>query len=87
MVIALSHLGVGESVWPYRSIDVIENTEGIDAVLDGHSHTVIKEEHYQDKAGNDVILTQTGAEFAYIGCLVIGEDGSMRTVFVNSNRI
>lgn len=67
VVIAMGHLGVEDGSSPYRSIDVIENTTGLDAFIDGHSHTKIEEDHVKDKAGNDVILTQTQSYLAYIG--------------------
>ena len=38
-IIALSHLGSPDSFKPFRSTDVIKNTSGVDAFLDGHSHT------------------------------------------------
>ena len=67
VVIAMGHLGVQEGSSPYTSIDVIENTTGLDAFIDGHSHTKIEEDHVKDKNGNDVILTQAQSYLAYIG--------------------
>ena len=67
VVIAVGHLGVEEDAAPYRSIDVIANTSGLDAFLDGHSHTRIEEELVEDKDGNKVVLTQTGCYFSAIG--------------------
>ena len=67
VVIAMGHLGVQEGSSPYTSIDVIENTTGLDAFIDGHSHTKIEEDHIKDKNGNDVILTQAQSYLAYIG--------------------
>ncbi len=86
VVIALGHLGVQEGSKPYTSIDVIENTTGLDAFIDGHSHTEIEKEVVQDKEGNDVILTQTKSYFAHIGKMsVTVTDGevSIDTEFVN----
>ena len=40
-VIALAHLGIEEDCSPWTSSEVIVNTTGIDAVLDGHSHSLI----------------------------------------------
>lgn len=67
VVIALGHLGVQEGSSPYTSIEVIQNTTGLDALIDGHSHTEIEKEIVQDKDGNDVILTQTKSYFAHVG--------------------
>ena len=71
VVIALGHLGVEESSAPYRSIDVIANTSGLDAFIDGHSHTRMEEELVEDKDGNKVVLTQTGYYFSAIGDMEI----------------
>lgn len=71
VVIALGHLGVQEGSSPYTSIEVIQNTTGLDALIDGHSHTEIEKEIVQDKDGNDVILTQTKSYFAHVGKMSI----------------
>ena len=70
-VIALSHIGYDESGKLSDITNVIENTEGFDAVLDAHSHTVIEEKLIKNKNGEDVLLTSTGTKFAYIGKLTI----------------
>ena len=80
-VIACTHLGVGNSLT--TSIEVIENTYGIDAVLDGHSHTVVECETYLNKKGEEVILSQTGSKFANIGHLTINTDGSISTELIS----
>ena len=59
-VIGLGHLGVDESSKPWTSKEVIANTTGLDAFIDGHSQTVMEEETVKDKDGNSVVLTQTG---------------------------
>jgi len=76
-VIALGHLGIDISSAPWRSIDVIKNTCGLDAFIDGHSHTTVPMEKIPDKNGNTVILTQTGSYFDTVGKLVIGTDGEL----------
>ena len=73
-VIALSHIGYDESGKLSDITDVIENTEGFDAVLDAHSHTVIEEKLVKNKNGEDVLLTSTGTKFAYIGKLTIKDN-------------
>lgn len=76
-VIALSHLGIGETDLPRSSSDVIVHTTGIDAVLDGHSHSKLEQELVKNKDGKEVILTSTETKLKYIGCLTIHNDGSM----------
>ena len=41
LVIAIAHLGVDEASEPWTSKDVIANTTGLAAVIDGHSHSTI----------------------------------------------
>ena len=82
-VIVLSHLGISESFEPYRSYDLINNTYGIDAVLDGHSHSVIEEEHVKNLNGEEVLLTSTGAKLIYIGELKIAKDGTLSSKLIS----
>lgn len=82
-VVALAHLGIDESSEPFRSTDLIERTEGIDAVLDGHSHSVIPCQIVKDKKGEEVLLSSTGTALNYIGQLVITPDGLMTAGLVN----
>ena len=70
-VILLAHLGVGTGYEPYTSTNLIANTTGIDAVLDGHSHTVIPFMLVKNKIGNNVVLTSTGERLRNIGKLTI----------------
>ncbi len=86
VVIGLGHLGVEAGSSPYTSTDVIQNTTGLDAFIDGHSHTEIEKEIVQDKDGNNVLLTQTKSYFAHIGKMSITvTDGevSVDTTFVD----
>lgn len=87
-VIALGHLGVDVSSSPWTSEDTIANISGLDAFIDGHSHTVIKEKKVDDKNGNDVLLTQTGEYFGRIGIMVIdSETGDISTDFIECEEI
>lgn len=70
-VVAVAHLGVDESSEPWRSTDVIANTTGLDAVLDGHSHSTIPQEIVKSKDGKDVILSSTGTKLNNLGKLTI----------------
>ena len=78
-VIVLSHLGIDGSSVPYTSSDLIVNTNGIDAVLDGHSHSTIEQEVVKNKDGEDVLLTSTGTKLAAVGALTIAADGTLAT--------
>ncbi len=82
IIIALGHLGVDVSSAPYRSMDVIANTEGLDAFIDGHSHTVMESDIVTDKGGNQVLLTQTGCYFDAIGKMTISENREITTELI-----
>ncbi len=81
-VIAVGHLGIDEQSAPWRSTDVIKNTTGIDAFIDGHSHSSVVGDLVQNKDGKDVVLTQTGTKLASIGRLVINSNGGITTSLV-----
>ncbi len=76
-LIILGHLGVGIDAEKagIRSIDVINNTTGIDAFIDGHSHTVVENKIVKTKDNKDCILTQTGCYLDEIGEMTINKDG------------
>ena len=84
-IIAIGHVGVGidarrENISSY---DVIANVEGLDAFIDGHSHTVISSEFVKDKNGQEVLLTQTGSYLNNIGLMKIDGD-SISTSLIDS---
>ena len=65
LVVCLSHLGIDGSSEPYTSYDLAANVEGIDFIIDGHSHSVIT-------AGpNGEAIQSTGTAFANIGVITI----------------
>ena len=78
LVIAISHLGIDAESEPYRSTDMYEAVEGIDFVIDAHSHTVMTE-----GPGGEPIQS-TGTAFANIGVIVIDE--ATKTIVDNFNK-
>ncbi len=78
-VIALSHLGIDASTSPYTSSEMIENTTGIDVVIDGHSHSTVECERVKNLDGDRVLLTQTGTKLNAVGMLYITKEGSVST--------
>ena len=74
-IIALGHLGDEMTDILWHSEDVIANTTGLDAFIDGHSHSTIPMKKVDDKDGNTVILTQTGEYFNAVGKMTISADG------------
>ncbi len=79
VIIGLGHLGVDPASQPWTSEEVIANTTGLDAFIDGHSHTEVPMEEVADADGNTVILTQTGSYFNNLGQMTIAPDGSITT--------
>ena len=84
-VIVIAHLGIESSCSPWMSTELIENTTGIDVVLDGHSHSILEQEMVKNADGKSVILTSTGTKFANIGKLTITADGNLKTELINEN--
>ena len=87
-VIALGHLGVDLASSPWTSQEVIANVSGLDAFIDGHSHTTMEAEMVTDKDGKQVLLTQTGQYFDNIGMMVIdGQTGQITTDLITCKEI
>ena len=84
VVIGLGHLGVDPSSSPWTSEEVIANTTGFDAFIDGHSHTVMENKQVYDAAGKAVTLTQTGSYLANVGKMTIAEDGAITTELIST---
>ena len=81
-VFGLSHLGIELDCSPWTASELINNTTGIDVVLDGHSHSVLPEEIVKNLNGEDVILTSTGTKFQNIGMITIANDGTLHSQLI-----
>lgn len=77
-VIALGHLGVDihAKATGVSSEQVIANTTGLSAFIDGHSHTIIEQNMVKTKDNKDCLLTQTGCYLSAFGELTISKDGT-----------
>ena len=84
-VVILGHLGSTYEENPYDSISLIAHTSGIDVVLDGHSHSIIIEDRYPNKNGEDVILSSVGTQMQAGGLLILGKDGTISTMHFDEN--
>ena len=82
-IVLLSHLGDGEVESQYTSVEVVENTSGIDVVLDAHSHSTIPCMVLEDEKGEEVLLASTGTKLANIGQLVISPSGNITTGLIS----
>lgn len=66
LIIALAHIGVDEESHP-KATDVAERVEGIDIIVDGHSHTKLDE----GKLVGDTLIVQAGEHLKNIGLVDI----------------
>ncbi|MBR2180306.1 MAG: bifunctional metallophosphatase/5'-nucleotidase, partial [Oscillospiraceae bacterium] len=82
-IIALAHLGTEYVYEQWSAQTLIQNTTGLDVVLDGHSHSVVEGMTVNDKAGNGVIVASTGTGFANIGKLTIS-GGEIKTELIST---
>lgn len=74
-VVVVSHLGESPNDLNVDSRGLIKATNGIDVVLDGHTHSTIPCEYIQNKDGKTVLTLQTGTQFANVGKVVFMPDG------------
>ena len=81
-VIVLAHLGSEIYAAPFDSISLISHTEGIDVVLDGHSHSLIVADPYPNKNQEDVILSSVGTKLQAVGEVIIGTDGTIDVLHI-----
>lgn len=72
-VILMSHLGDEEG--EQTSTWLLPQISGVDAVLDGHDHHVIRQRMLSDRNGRLVPVSSTGTQFHYIGMLTIPQQG------------
>lgn len=76
-VVVIAHLGIEAECAPWMSSDVIANTNGIDALLDGHSHTLEEGDYVKNKDGEDVLWAGCGTKLESISYITIGQDGKI----------
>ena len=78
-VYLVGHLGMGAEYQPWTYADVVSHTNGINVVLDGHSHDT-EQVVMKNKDGNDVARSGCGTKLNAIGYSHIsGKDGSTET--------
>lgn len=70
-VIAVGHLGDDPSSSPWTSEEVIAHVCGLDAFIDGHSHSEVSGQQILGADGEPVLLTQTGEYLNNVGIMVI----------------
>lgn len=76
-VFLMGHIGGDEKDAPFNFQNVIENTTGIDAFIDGHSHDT-DQVTMNNKDGEEVVRTACGTKMQSVGYVKIaGKDGSI----------
>ena len=78
VVVVLAHLGdeLLDKTMP-TSVSLIEQTHGIDVVLDGHAHHTIADTLIANNQNQMVHLSSTGSNFKNIGQLIIAPDNTL----------
>ena len=80
MLIVLAHMG-DSSLWPWTSERLISETEGIDVLIDGRSHTEENRMVSWKNGEGQALCVQTGAYLENVGVLTLKVDrGSGRPV-------
>jgi 2',3'-cyclic-nucleotide 2'-phosphodiesterase (5'-nucleotidase family) len=77
-VVVMGHMGDEEECHPWTYSDVIANTTGINAFLDGHSHDT-NQVVMKNKDGEDVLRSACGTKLSCIGWCRIAKDGKITT--------
>jgi len=81
-VVALAHLGDRDKEGHASSIDLINRTVGIDAVLDGHDHHLLTDTFVYNREGMPVLLASAGSKFSHIGLLTLDAKGLFHSQLV-----
>ncbi|MBP5445884.1 MAG: bifunctional metallophosphatase/5'-nucleotidase [Acholeplasmatales bacterium] len=81
-VVLLCHAGTNEENIPFMSTDIIKNTTGYVAVLDGHAHKDVSWTTFKDKKNKDVYLCECGTKLNEFSTLTITKNGEIKTNFV-----
>lgn len=82
-VILVGHLGNEGVTEKWTSKSIIANTNGINAVIDGHSHETFTEQA-PNKDGVLIPVAQTGTKFANIGKITITPSKEIRMELVDA---
>ncbi|MBQ7244221.1 MAG: bifunctional metallophosphatase/5'-nucleotidase [Bacilli bacterium] len=86
-VIALGHLGVGVDTEKkgISSLNVIANTSGLSAFIDGHSHTTVEQRMVKTKDQKECLLTQTGCYLKAFGEMTISKKGAFSSKLIEDS--
>lgn len=86
-VILLAHLGEDKNAINVDSHGLVASTNGIDAVLDGHTHSYIEQDLVKNKDGKLIPISQTGTKLRNVGKLIITPKGKISTQLIPIQQI
>lgn len=81
-VVLVTHLGIGDEYSPWQVSDVINNTRGVTAVIDGHGHKDISASYEKDLDDNLVPFCEAGTKLKEFGHLNITSKGNVNIGFI-----
>ncbi len=81
-IILLSHSGNNEENKPFTSNDIISNTTGFIAYMDGHAHKDVNWTTLKDKNNKDILYSECGTELTEFSTLTIKKNGELETNYV-----
>lgn len=80
-IFIVAHLGVNNVPQKWSSIELAKNLNGIDAIIDGHSHEKVNR-IINNKDGENVLVIQTGSKLDCIGEIVITPGGKIQSKLI-----
>ena len=81
-IVLLSHTGNNDENIPYTSNDIINNTTGYVAFMDGHAHADEPWKTLKDKNNNEILYSECGTGLKEFSTLTIKKNGELKTNFI-----
>ncbi|ORX81005.1 Metallo-dependent phosphatase [Anaeromyces robustus] len=87
-IVGVGHLGESADITPaWSAQSVVANTSGIDVFIDGHSHQVQEGLKQKNLDGKEILITQSGSQFKYIGKVTISTKGKISTELIDRSKV
>lgn len=86
-VIVIGHLGETKNEYNCDSHGLVIATRGIDAVLDGHTHSEVECAYVPNADGKLIPISQTGTKFQNVGKLLIDRNGKISTHLIPFDKV
>ena len=82
-VIILAHVGYGgDALEQYTSPALLAQINGVDAIIDGHTHLAYNNT-FPDKDGKQIYISQTGTKLNIVGKLTIKPNGNITSELID----